>query len=323
MDLINKLLIEASPAAPYLRCRIPGIIPLGTGEALIYYECRRDDSDWAAIDVGCRRVGADGSVGARVILADGRGRTTVNNPVMIAEGATVHFLYCENYKRVFYRRSPDAGRTWTAPREITGEIERGLGGFFWNVIAVGPGHGTVHACGRLLVPCWLAVNREDPFAHHPSVISMIYSDDGGETWDIAGIIDAGGLPDPNETCIAPLPDGRVLINVRSESPKKCRHTALSGDGLHWSQLKAEPALPDPVCCAGLCRAGGDLLFSNCENTDRRADLTLKRLSPEGGIREKLYLSEPGGYSDVCALADGTALVFYEADRDLVLARVRL
>ena len=325
MRLINTVKIESTPPAAesgkqYARCRIPGIVALADGVALIYYECRASDSDWAAIDIGMRRVAADGTVGKRVILADGRGRYTLNNPVMIADGDRIHFLFCENYRRVFYRRSDDCGDTWSEAQEITDQVGRALDGMFWNVIAVGPCHGVRLTSGRLIVPVWIAYNRDDPLAHHPSVISSLYSDDGGESWNLGEIVDTPELTDPSETCIAQLPDGRVLINIRNENADRRRRTMTSRDGgLRWTPPKIENDLPDPVCCAGICRCGENLLFTNCENEEHRTDLTAKLLSPEGEILDRLRVSDVGGYSDVCCLPDGKAYVFYERDRELCLS----
>ena len=333
MREINDIQIELHPAAypasaadvqalrqtgTYARCRIPGVLALENGEALLYYECRTGNSDWGAIDIGCRRVTADGKIETRTILADGHGKT-MNNPVMIADGKTVHFLFCEDYKRVFYRRSADLGATWTAAREITAGIARGLDGTFWNAFAVGPGHGLRLPGGRLLASCWFACSRSDPYAHRPSFISTVYSDDGGESWQLGEILDTAGIVNPSESCIAALNNGRLLLNIRNENPDKRRRVAVSDDGVRWRDLQAAPELPDPVCCAGLCSMEEDLLFTNCAHTQNRTNLTLKRLSPDGKIKEKLYLSHSGGYSDVCMLPDGRVYVFYEKDKDLYLA----
>ncbi|MBR5428478.1 MAG: exo-alpha-sialidase [Clostridia bacterium] len=308
----------------YFRCRIPGVVALEDGGALLYYECRAGDSDWAATDIGMRRVLPDGTVGDRVILADGAGHNTMNNPVMIADGDTVHLLYCENYRRVFYRRSVDAGSSWTAAKELTDQIEAGMKGVFFNAFAVGPGHGVRLSGGRLIVPVWFAYNRISPRAHHPSKISALYSDDGGENWALGEIVDTDQLTDPSETAVAELPDGRVIVNIRNENPDKFRRTMTSRDGgLHWENLKIEKSLPDPVCCAGLCRAGDDLLFTNCEHPTERRNLTAKLLSPDGIIKEKMLLSDPAGYSDVCAFPDGRAYVFFERGRELFLEELVL
>ena len=320
MKLLRTTLIEPGcGGTEYFRCRIPGIIALEDGGALLCYECRLSDSDWDAAAIAARRVLPDGTVGGRTILARG---ACVNNPVMIADGSVVHFLYCMAYRRTFYRRSADSGRTWSAPKEITAQLDAGADGFFLNVIAVGPCHGIRHSSGRLIVPVWFAYNRDDPHAHHPSGIAALYSGDGGESWRLSDRIPTPELCDPSEAAIAELPDGRLLINIRNENPDRRRRTMTSRDGgLHWENLQTADVLPDPVCCAGLCRRGEQLLFTNCESELHRENLTAKLLSPDGDVLDKLLISGVGGYSDVCAFADGSALVFFERDRELCLARI--
>lgn len=318
MKLLHTSLIE-SCGADYFRCRIPGIVALENGDALLCCECRLSDSDWDAAAIGMRRVSPDGTVGSRMILARG---AAVNNPVMIADGETVHFLHCTAYRRIFYRRSLDCGRTWSNPKEITAQLDACLNGYFFNAVAVGPCHGVRHASGRLIVPVWIAYNKDDPHAHHPSVIAALYSDDGGENWSLSEIIPTSGLCDPSETAIAELPDGRLMINIRNENADRRRRTMTSRDGgLHWEDLKTADALPDPVCCAGLCRRGEQLLFTNCESEQRRENLTVKLLDPDGSVLDSLLISEAGGYSDVCAFPGGGAIVFFERDRELCLARI--
>ena len=105
--------------------------------------------------------------------------------------------------------------------------------------------------------------------------------------------------DFSECCAAELPDGRVLINIRNEAPEKRRKTAWSTDGgKTWTAPMFDERLPDPTCCAGLCRAGNALLFTNCASKTARENLTLKRIE-NGEITGRLLLSETGGYSDIC------------------------
>jgi len=53
--------------------------------------------------------------------------------------------------------------------------------YAWRVLATGPGHGIQTISGRLIIPVWLALGTGGN-GHHPSVNSVIYSDDHGATW---------------------------------------------------------------------------------------------------------------------------------------------
>lgn len=288
--------MPAVPCGEYPCIRIPGLVALDDGTLIAYAEYRQGD-DWSAIDI-CMRRSADGgrTWSERTMLVPGLGRNTQNNPVMFADGDTVHFLYCSNYSRVFYRRSNDRGFTWSEPVEITQTIDAQCGNFFWNCIAMGPGHGTVLSTGRLIVPIWLAYNKKDRFAHHPSHTSVLYSDDRGKTWNLGPLL--AGL-DPNESAVAELPDGTLLLNLRNIAPEKYRYRSVSRDGGEtWTQPEFDFNLPDPGCAAGMCRAGDAILFSNCESQTGRVNLTIKKSADGGKTWESLPIEPLAGYSDV-------------------------
>jgi len=73
-------------------------------------------------------------------LAEKGGGITVNNPVLITdrEAGSVHFLYCVEYRRCYYRRSDDDGRTFSDPVDITSALEKFRPDYDWKVIATGP-----------------------------------------------------------------------------------------------------------------------------------------------------------------------------------------
>lgn len=300
------------PAGEYPRIRIPGLVALDDGTLLAYTECRQGD-DWSAIDI-CMRRSRDGgrTWSDRILLVPGLGRSTQNNPVMFADGNLVHFMYCTNYSRVFHCVSADKGETWSEPTELTESIDAQCGDFFWNCIALGPGHGTVLSSGRLIVPIWLAYNHKDRFAHHPSHTSVLYSDDRGRTWTLGPLLKG---EDPNESAVAELPDGRLLLNLRNIAAEKCRYVSFSSDGgASWTAPAFDFNLPDPCCAAGLCRAGNAILFSNCESRSGRVNLTLKKSSNGGASWERLPIAETGGYSDVVySDASGKAYVLFETE----------
>ena len=320
MKVINESVFES--AEGYHTARIPGIVLSADGTLTAYCELRRSGSDWAVIDIGVKRS-LDGGRhwSEREILVSGGKNDTVNNPLMIADGNTLHFFRCLNYSRVFYMKSTDGGRSWGEERELTERIRECTGDFFWSCIATGPTHGLCLSTGRLLVPLWLAFNREDPKSHHPSVVSFLYSDDSGESFSTGEIF--CGLNDPSEFCIAEL-GGKTLINIRHENEEKCRAVGeITPDG-RFSDIRFLKALPDPVCCAGMCSTGDEILFSNCEDEKERIKLTLKRLDGRFNITERLLLSEKGGYSDIAVNPETReAVVLFERDNKIFCNTVLL
>ncbi len=284
----------------YTNIRIPGIVCMQDGTLLCCGEYRRG-GDWSAIDIGLQRSTDCGETWSPTrILVSGKGRNTMNNPVLIADGNTVWLLFCENYKRLFITKSEDAGETFGAPKELTDEIETLTVRFSWSVLAVGPGHGIALADHSLVIPVWFGQNQNDIFAHHPSVITVLKIDMNGGKYMLSDFIGKGLLNDPSECCIAQKPDGTLILNIRNENIKHCRAVSFSSDGgISWSAPYFDERLPDPVCCAGICVCGEDLLFSNCASKIARKKLTVKRIGSGGEICEKLPISETGGYSDIC------------------------
>jgi sialidase-1 len=306
----------------YAIYRIPGIVVTKKGTVIVYCEARKSaKGDWGMIDVMMRRSTDGGATfdAPRKIVEPPvmKGEITVNNPVAIAdsESGAVHFFYCINYARCFYMRSDDDGVSFSKPVEITGAFEELRPKFDWKVIATGPGHGIRMENGRLLVPVWLALQH----SHRPSCVSTIYSDDDGKTWHAGEIVvkDSKEIPNPSETVAVQLADGRVMVNVRNESPRHRRAVATSADGVRgWSKPELAEDLFDPICMGSMIRRGDTLLFLNPAGDGKgktRSNLTLRVSKDEGKSWSAGKLVEGGiaAYSDMALLGDGTVLAFYE------------
>ena len=337
----------------YGQFRIPGIIVTKNGVVLAYCEARRNAStDWGQIDVMLRRStdgGLTWSPMKKIIELEGKfernpaaaaqklgkdGEITVNNPIAFADPrpGVFHFLYCVEYNRLFYMRSDDDGLSFGKPTEITAAIEKLKPSYAWQSIAVGPGHGIRLQNGRLIAPIWMSTGKGG-HAHRPSIISTVYSDDDGKTWQLGDTIsnETKPLVNPNESILLELADGRVMINIPSESPEHRRAVAISPDGsTKWSEPKFQEELLEPICMANLVRwttakTGGKnrIVFSNPDNLERanakpgqgrdRKNVSLKLSYDEGETWpiNKTLEAGPSGYSDLAITTDGTLLCFYE------------
>jgi len=261
---------------------------------------------------------------------------TYNNPVLIADkDGTIHMLFCLEYMRCFYQRSTDDGATFSPPVEITSVFEGFRKDYDWKVLATGPNHSIQLKSGRLVVPVWLSTGTGGN-AHRPSVTATIYSDDQGKTWKAGDI----AVPcteewiNPNETVALELNDGRVMLNVRSESKAHRRIVTTSGDGATgWSTPRFDEALLEPICMAGIVRYNHDgknlVLFSNPDNLSKK-----KGVEEPGKNRDRKNVSikvsqddaqtwslnkplEPGPsmYSDIAVTHSGTILCFYGRSGD--------
>jgi len=362
----------------YKLYRIPGVVVTARGAVLAYCEARKSDrGDWGPIDILLRRSTDGGKTfDAPRKIADVPGPhkknpvalaqklansddVTYNNVVAIADrqAGTVHFLFCLEYMRCFYQRSDDDGVTFSKPVEITTTFEGFRKDYDWKVLATGPAHGIQLKNGRLVVPIWLSTGTGG-HAHRPSVTSVIFSDDQGKTWQRGSIAvpNTAEFVNPNETVIAQLADGRVMLNVRSEAKDHRRLVTTSADGAtNWSTPKFQDQLLEPICMASLCRLTekpaadkNRLLFANPHNLEprpgqaekpgvsrERKNLAIKLSYDEGETWPVGRVLEPGGsgYSDLAVLPDGTILCFFErastdgknyaATKYLTLARFNL
>ena len=292
--------------------RIPGLICTESGKLLAYYECRKTEDDWAAIDIALKTSTDGGEIwSSDRVLVEGKGKN-VNNPVMLADGADILFMWQEEYHRTFCRKSFDEGETWGEITEITESLRTKE--YPWTVIACGPGHGTVLKSGRYIVPVWLCSNLKDPKAHAPSLISTIYSDNKGMSWKLGELIRRKELINPSETSLAQLTDGRVMLNIRHMSEQRRRVIAYSDSGVSdWYDLRFEESLPDPICMGSLVAHEDKVYFFNCNSEDKREKLTLYESCDKGMTwNEIIMVSQAAGYSDIAVSPDGSKIyIFFE------------
>ncbi|MEZ5302376.1 MAG: sialidase family protein [Verrucomicrobiales bacterium] len=342
------------------RYRIPGVAVTAKGTVLAYCEARKNSSaDWGEIEVHLRRSTDGGKTwlpaqhiahrGGRIggnphKKEGGEHEQTVNNPVAIVDRETgaIEFLYCVNYARCFSMRSTDDGATWSEPAEITAAFEPFRKRYDWKVIATGPGHGIQLASGRLAVPIWLAYGGAGD--HGPSACGTIYSDDHGKTWQAGEIAvpNEGEFKTPNESMLAPLSGGGVMLISRSVSKPNRKIVTTSPDGATgWSAPAFHDQLFEPVCMASLAAypaKPGTLLFSNPHRVARdkggnevpagrgkRENLSIKLSRDDGKTWpvNRTLDAGPSAYSDLAVLPDGTALCLYEKKSDIAVARFNL
>lgn len=299
------MIIEQGNSNGYSQCRIPGIVITEKGTLLAYYECRKSNSDWAEIDIKIIRSTDGGDTWRTVTVTEGNGNT-LNNPVMFVKGDEIHFLFLKNYKVLFHCVSVDDGETFSEPQQISVDCD-----FFYNVIAVGPGHGIVHD-GKMIVPVWFAQNKENSQAHSPSVIATLYSEDG-EKWHIGKLIGKDVLTNPSECALAVTKDNKVLISIRNENSCRQRAFALSDDGLgNWGEIWFHPQMPDPVCMGSMCHENGKIYHINCDSNTVRENLTVKISDDCFKSFESIVVDTPAGYSDI-AVKNGILYIMYERD----------
>lgn len=343
IQVVNVFEAETGGYAHY---RVPAIAVSPAGTVMVMVEARVSTSgDWGHQDILMRRSTDQGKTWdepRKIVQLDGPpaeneaalaqglaepGVTTYNNivPIVDSEEDVMHFLFCSAYKRAYYMRTADDGDTFTEPVDITGTFEEFRADYDWKVIATGPGHGIRHSSGRLIVPVWLSDGTAG-HAHRPSVVATIYSDDAGATWNRGEIVVRHPeLKNPSETLAAELSDGRVILNIRNESPEHRRAVAVGPDGAGgWSEVRFDEALIEPICMGSLLRVGDSLLFANPDSTEprspenplgnwKRQNLSVRLSEDDGDTWSHKRVIEQGvsGYSDLGVDSDRTIYCVYE------------
>ncbi|MBR7098429.1 MAG: exo-alpha-sialidase [Clostridia bacterium] len=320
---------RTSDGGKYQQHRIPGVVVTKQGTVIIYCEARTHQAgnysggDWNLMDIYIQRS-TDGGVtfGDPIYIAKGEGDyKTVNNPVMIVgNDGTLHMLYCRNYSLagggLWYRKSTDDGLTWSTAREVT-QYASSKASF--NCFAFGPTHGICTTEGTLMVPVWyVPTSAGKPLTDHgPSKTAVFYSKDNGATWAMTDAVSNQS----NETCIAELPDGSIILNSRATP---YRRVSVGDANLeNWSKTIVDEALPDPNCCGGMVSVNLEgypnaLLFVNCHNNeDSVREFVTVKCSFDNGLTwsKSVQLSNDfiGGYADIAVDEKGCVYVLYETN----------
>lgn len=318
----------------YACFRIPAVVTTPEGALLAFAEGRRAGcSDTGDIDLVLRRSEDGGATWGPLQVVWDSGPNTSGNPAPVVDRHTGEVFLLSTWnlgvdrepeiidqtsqdtRRVYVLSSTDDGRTWSEPREITADVKQPD----WTWYATGPGSGIQLEKGpyrgRLMVACdHIEAGTKHYYSH------VIYSDDHGRTWRLGGSTPQHQV---NESEVAELSDGRLLLNMRNYAPdEKHRKVATSIDGGRtWSAIRSDTTLIEPICQAGLERyrfatpeAPGVLLFTNPASKTAREKMTLRASFDEGRTWPVALRLHDGfaAYSDPVVLPDGSVGVLFEA-----------
>jgi sialidase-1 len=309
------------------RCfRIPAVIRTKQNVLLAFAEGRKNScSDEGDIDMVLRRSLDNGKTWSELIVVWDDANNTCGNPVPIEDRETgrIHLLMSWNLgedkigtinngtskdtRRVFYTWSDDDGLSWETPKEITGSVKRPE----WGWYATGPCHGLQIEKGgyrgRLVVPCdYIEVGTGRKQYSH-----VFYSDDHGTNWYLGGI----SSPGANESTVAELSDGNLILNMRNTSNHRLTAISVNG-GESWSENVKDLELIDPVCQGSILNAnisGTNMLFFSNAASSSRINMTVKQSIDDGASWTKQYVVNygPSAYSDIVLLSETQIGILYE------------
>ncbi len=306
----------------YHTYRIPSVIVSKKGTVLAFCEGRKSGrGDAGNIDLVLKRSTDNGKTWGKTQVVWDDAENTCGNacPVVDAKTGTIFLLLTHNFGRdgeaaivsgkgkgsrtAWITSSTDDGGSWSKPDEITKDVKKPE----WSWYATGPGVGIQLESGRLLIPCDSKSDGGKTRESH-----VIFSDDAGKSWKIGGVVG----PQCNESQAVELPDGSVMLNMRSYQGNNRRLVAISKDGgVTFSKPVEDKALIEPVCQASILRLpgeGGGILFSNPASM-KREKMTIRLSRDEGRTwsHAKELHSGPAAYSCLIVLANGEIGCLYE------------
>lgn len=316
----------------YSAFRIPALLQTAAGRIIAFAEARMKPSDTGDINLVMKYSDDLGRTWSETRIIWDDGGNTCGNPAPVIDRRTGRIILLGTWNRGEDREneikdrtgldkrrphmmySDDDGLTWSRPEELTG-VQRED----WTWYATGPCHA-IQLKGRkyrdrIVVSC---NHTNYPEREHRS--HVIYSDDGGVTWTLGGIVaQAGG----NESSVVELKNGDLVLNMRNKNRDlhKCRAWAVSKDGGQtWSEMRYEEQLEEPRCQANILnyhaawdRPGKVLLFSNPADADGRVNMTIKKSADGGRTWQEAVRVFPGhsAYSDMAVLQNGDVAIFFE------------
>ncbi|MET7777322.1 sialidase family protein [Streptomyces mirabilis] len=329
----------------YASFRIPAVVTTRTPTLLAFCEGRVDSAaDHGHIDIVLKRSTDGGRTWGPLQAVARNGNDLAGNPapvvldtgrillvhVRAAAGATEDAILRGRVKpadgrRVWVQHSDDDGVTWSAPKEITGQVKKAD----WRWYATTPGHAVQLGTGRVVVPG----NHTLPPTGTDTGTEAKYnsghcllSDDRGATWSL-GYVDENtdGYVNANETTAAELPDGRVYFNTRNDtgssrppapSPGN-RADAHSTDGGRTlvKPFRPQAGLVTPVVQGSLLQLRDPdlLLYSGPADPTARALMTVRASADGGTTWRPAHTVDglPAAYSDLVRVDGATVGLLYE------------
>ncbi|MEU6257938.1 sialidase family protein [Streptomyces sp. NPDC047043] len=337
----QQVLFKAAQDPGYACFRIPAIVRTTDGTLLAFAEGRvLNCGDAADIDIVLKRSTDGGRTWGPLQVVNEGGGDTHGNPAPIVDRQTGRILLAETYntgradgsscsvpcdRTPHLQYSDDDGVTWSAPRDLSGEILPAD----WNSwYATGPVHGIQLTRGRHAGRLVFGVNTEtwDGSRVTANHAALIVSDDGGDHWRIGATdswpigVDGTFRQKPSELTLTERTDGSVLVSGREQDGTDLGHRtqAVSRDGgsSFVGPFRDLPDLYTPQVQGSMLRLGDRILLACPGDPDRRRTMMI-RSSYDGGRtwdsvdRGTVVTADWSGYSDMARIDHDTVGLMYE------------
>ena len=349
---LRETLVFANGQDGYKCYRIPAIVAAPDGTLLAFAEGRRNDcGDFGDVDIVLKTSTDQGRTWGPLRVVVDFGTNQAGNPAPVFDLLDPRFpkgrlIMAYNtgtegerevregraIREVWTVSSTDNGQSWTAPQNITTQVNRPnkpalnpayTFGEDWRSYANTPGHALQLAEGPHRGRLFVAANHSagPPQPHFRDYQAHgFYSDDHGQSWQLTPTLP---YPGGNESTAAETTGGGLLFNARNQSgDAKARLLAHSADGgQSWGPVRVATDLPDPVCQGSMVSFFPEkakkrvLLFSNLNDTTKRRNLTVRTSVDDGRTWSagRVVYAGSAAYSDLVMQRNGGIGLLYEKD----------
>ena len=223
-------------------------------------------------------------------------------------------------------KSTDGGNTWSTPICLDAMVKSKR----MHFLGAGPANGIKikngKFAGRLVFPVYYGLGKL-PMS---LTCAVIWSDDGGQTWEIGETPEiAGRFPKKNpwiipdslmttESQVIELPNGDIAVYMRNHNKKRRILRAVSTNGgASWSKPEFIEDLPHCICqitaIAFEYEGKYTVVCINASDTKKRVNGQLKVSFDEGNTFPYSYTITEGEfvYSSATYLGNGDVAILYE------------
>ena len=321
----------------YAYFRLPTIIKTKSNRLLVFAEGRKvNEFDTGNLDIVMKYSDDLGRSWSILNVLWNDGGNTCGNPSPVFD--VIWLITCWNNgndseqsimrgksvlgRKVFSLYSNNDGFVWSKPNEITPTVKN----VEMKWYATGPCHGIQLKNNtnknRLILPCCHSI--DSTYSSH-----IIYSDDYGINWKLGGIVPN---INNNESTIAELENGNLILNMRNYDPTTIKYRTLSYStdaGMTWTPSKANKTLIEPTCQGSMINLQSDsirqptLLFVNPSSKSSRSNLTVKASYDDGITWSSLISVNKGlsGYSDMTEVSLYKIGIVYENGTDKTFDKI--